>query len=179
MNLFDLEHNKVVVKPEAILVKEFKAIWDRDTSKHKEGALEELSYVYFRMDYKSVYKQYDEDARSQKVINDVITKKTWKPDKLIDDACRKYDELQQTPSMGLLKDAETALDKIRSYFRTVDVTEDDTGKVTATLISNVEKLGNLIKGLSSLREIVEKEMSEAIRIRGGSKTSLREVPGRR
>jgi hypothetical protein len=178
VNLFELEHNKVAVSAEALLIKEFKDVWSRDTSRTKDNALEEFAYIYYLIDYKSVYKQYDESARSSKIIADVISKKGWKPDKLIENACQKYDELQQTPSMGLLRDAETALDKIRSYFRTVDVTEDDTGKVTATLISNVEKLGNLIKGLSSLREIVEKEMSEVMRVRGGGKMSLREMPKR-
>lgn len=176
MNLFTLDNGKVKFSPEALLVKEFKALWDRDSSKQKDNAVEELAYVFYMSDYKSVYLAYDSSARELKVIGDVISKKGWKPDDKIKEACSKYAELQETPSMGLMKDAECALDKIRYYFRHVDVTEDVDGSLTKTLIANVEKLGGVIKGLSSLRELVDKEVSESRRVRGDGRLGLRETP---
>lgn len=176
MNLFTVENQRVTASPEALTIKEFKALWDRDSSKHKETAIEEFAYVFFMSDYKSVYMAYDTAAREQKIIGDVITKKSWKPDDKILNAIKKYKELQETPSMGLLKDAECALDKIRSYFRNVDVTDDIEGSITKTLIANIEKLGGVIKGLSSLRELVDKEVSESMRVRGAGRLGMREVP---
>lgn len=178
MNLFTVDNNKVTFSPEALTIKEFKALWDRDASKHKEYATEELAYVFYMSDYKSVYTAYDAAAREYKVINDVITKKNWKADEVVKAACKKYSELQETPSMGLLKDAECALDKIRSYFRNVDVTDDIDGSTTKILINNVEKLGGVIKGLSVLRDLVDKEVSESKRVRGSGTLGMREVPKR-
>jgi hypothetical protein len=176
MNLFTLDNQRVTISPEALTVKEFKTIWDRDTSKHKEYAVEDLSYVFFMSDYRSAYLAYDADARENRITKDVITKKGWKPDDKIKSAIEKYSELQETPSMGLLKDAECALDKIRYYFKNVDVTQDLEGSITKTLIANVEKLGGVIKGLSSLREMVDKEISESKRVRGSGTLGLRETP---
>jgi len=176
MNLFTIDNQKVTYSPEALTIKEFKTLWDRDSSKHKEAATEELSYVFFLSDFKSPYMSYDKEARENKVISDVMSKKGWKADLKVKEACDKYEELQTTPSMGLLKDAECALDKIRHYFRNVDVTDDVEGTITKTLISNVEKLGGVIKGLSMLREMVDKEVSESKRMRGGGTQGLREKP---
>lgn len=176
MNLFNLENNKVTFTPEALTIKEFKALWDRDVSKTKENAVEDLAYVFFVTDYKSVYKAYDDEARSEKVIKDVITQKKWTRDKAIEAAIARYDELQQTPSMGVLQDAEAALSKIRHYFRNVDVSDDETGKATSALINNVKAIGDLLKGLQSLRELVEKEINETTRVRGQGRLGMRETP---
>jgi hypothetical protein len=176
MNLFTLDNNRVTFSPEALIIKEFKALWDRDTSRTKDNAVEELSYVFYMSDYKSPYLSYDADARENKIIGDIITRSKWKVDQCIKDAAQKYSELQETPSMGLLKDAECALDKIRHYFRNVDVTDDESGAATKNLISNVEKLGGVIKGLSSLRELVDREISETRKMRGAGTLGLREMP---
>lgn len=176
MNLFTLDNGRVKFSPEALTIKEFKEIWNKDSSKTKEQATEELAYVFYMSDYKSPYLSYDLSAREYKIITDVITKKGWKADDRIKAAITKYEELQNTPSMGLLKDAETALDKIRYYFKNVDVTEDENGAATKNLISNVEKLGGVIKGLTLLREMVDKEVSDNKRIRGQGTIGLREIP---
>jgi hypothetical protein len=178
MNLFSLTGGRVTFSPEALLIKEFKDLWDRDSSKTKEAAAEDLAYVYYLTDYKSVYKAYDDHARHTKIAADIITRKSWKPDKLIEEAVEKYRELQTTPSMGTLDDVEAALTKIRMYFRNIDVTDDDTGKKTQTLIANVKSIGDLIKGITSLRELVEKEISETQRIKGQGRLGMRETPKR-
>ena len=73
MNLFGLDNGRVTYTPEALTIKEFKDLWDRDKSAHKEMAVEDLSYVFYMTDYKSVYMSYDVNAREQKIIQDVIT----------------------------------------------------------------------------------------------------------
>lgn len=178
MNLFTLDNGRVKLSTEALTIGEFKKIWERDKSKGKESATEEMAYVFYMTDYKSPYLSYDMEARESKIVKDVITKKDWKPDDIISEARKKYGELQDTPSMGLLKDAEHALDQIRHYFRHVDVTQDVDGSITKTLIANVEKLGGVIKGLGILRELVDKEVSEK-KIRGQGSLGLREMPKNR
>lgn len=178
MNLFTIDNNKLSYTPEALAVKEFKALWDRDKSKTKDIAVEELSYVYHMADYKSDFKAYDKDIMPEKIIEAVITTTKWKPDALIEAAITRYKELQETPSMGILRDAEIAIAKIREYFRNIDVSDDETGKATTALINNVKALGDLIKGMNVLKEIVSKEMNDGIKLKGQGILSSREKPKR-
>lgn len=176
MKLFELVGNKLTYALETLAVKEFKAIWNRDTSTTKDLAIQELAFIYYVSDYLSVYHAYDSEIRRSKVIHDVIETKDWKPDKSIEDAILKYEELQETASMGLLKDAETAVFNIRQYLKDFNPKLDKTGKHTETLIKNIKSLGDLISGISTLREVVRKEESEAVRTRGGGDVRTREVP---
>jgi hypothetical protein len=45
MDLFDLRDFTVTISPKALMVPEFKALWDRDKSNNKSTALSELAYV--------------------------------------------------------------------------------------------------------------------------------------
>ena len=47
MKLFKYEGFEVRVAPEALTLKPFKKIWDRDKGKSKERALSELAFLYF------------------------------------------------------------------------------------------------------------------------------------
>ena len=55
MDLFDLRDFTVTISPKALMVPEFKALWDRDKSNNKSTALSELAYVYYLSDFKSPY----------------------------------------------------------------------------------------------------------------------------
>jgi hypothetical protein len=166
----------VVIQPQALIIQEFKKIWEKDKTKSKDNAIEDLSFVFFASDHQSMYKNYAEEIRFKKIQDDVITQKDWKVTSDIEKAILKYKDLHKTYSMGLLEDAEFAVEKIRHYLRNVDMSEDEKGIKTKTLINNVKSLGELIRGLNLLKEQVEKEISEAGRIRGGGTLGAREIP---
>ena len=46
MNLFEIVNNNVTFSPQALLVKPFKEIWDKDETEDKSLAKRELSYIY-------------------------------------------------------------------------------------------------------------------------------------
>jgi hypothetical protein len=175
MKLIQLQHNKPIPEPECLTIKAFAKIYDRDRTKGKEVAIQELAYIYFMADYTSIYHAYEPELRDEKIIEDTISIEGWKPDDDIKEAILKYKELQETPTMGLLRDAKTAIDKIRSYLRNVDIRLDKTGKISQTLISNIKSLGDLVKGLNTLEDQVKKELSD-VRIRGGIEAGEREIP---
>ena len=50
IRLFKYEGYKVTISEEALLLKPFKAIWDRDRTKSKDRALDELGFIYFFCD---------------------------------------------------------------------------------------------------------------------------------
>lgn len=179
MKLFDLDHNKVIINPEALLIKEFSDIWEKDSSKDKKNAKEDLAYIYFLCDYKSTYRNFDESIREKKILEQVISRKDWKKTDLINKGVERYKELHKTYSMGLLDDVEYGLSKIRKYFREeADGIEDaeDKGKVVDKYITNAEKVQKLIGTLKALKDIVEKEINETRRVRGGGQLGNRELP---
>ena len=103
MKLFDLKNSRVIISPEALLIPEFERLWRRDTSKNKEKALKELSYVYFTCDYKSPYlTSMVRDKVRLVVAKDFMKDTKSRPDPGMEEAIEKYKDLQVTASMRLL-----------------------------------------------------------------------------
>ena len=55
MKLFRYEGYNITISEEALLLKPFKTLWDRDKSKDKYKAMQELGYIYFMEDPRSDY----------------------------------------------------------------------------------------------------------------------------
>ena len=70
MKLFKYEAYKVVISEEALALKPFKQLWNRDRSINKDRAISELAYVYFMEDPASDY-QYlvDREDRSNAITD--------------------------------------------------------------------------------------------------------------
>ena len=178
-NLITIENNVLRIAPEAALVSEFYDIWKRDKSKTKDKALRELAYVYHTTDYQSVYRNYHPSTRENKIRLDIFADRAWEPDKKIIEAQTKYRQLQTTLSMELLNDVEMGLTKLRDYFRDVEFDEDDNGVAAKNFIANVQRMGDVVKGMKTLREEVEKELSNAMQLRGDATIGARELPRER
>ena len=162
------------------MIKEFKKIWNRDRTNKKDKALKELAYIYHTTDYQSIYRNYHIDTRESKIRLDVFDNREWTPDPDVVIAKDKYAALQTTLSMQLLDDVELGLTQLRNYFRDADFADDDTNGVSAkNFIQNVKQMGELVKGLKTLREEVEKELTDSMQLRGGSIISKRELPPER
>ena len=54
IKLFKYEGYKLNISEEALLLKPFKEIWQRDKSKNKDKALQELGYIYFIITYSDI-----------------------------------------------------------------------------------------------------------------------------
>jgi hypothetical protein len=175
-NLITIEKNVLTIAPEALLVQEFHKIWKRDKTKAKERALKELAYVYHTTDYQSIYRNYHENMRDSKIKVDIFDDREWSPDPDIYLAQDKYASLQTTLSLELLNDVEAGLTTLRTYFRNIDFSDDENGIGAKNFIANTKAMGDVVKGLKSLREEVEKELSDNMQMRGGSKVGRRELP---
>lgn len=169
----------MTISPEALMIKEFKKIWSRDRSDKKDKALKEFAYVYHLTDYQSIYRNYHIDTRESKIILDIFNDRTWKPDSNINEAINKYRDLQTTLSMQLLNDVELGLTKLRDYFRDADFSDDENGVAAKNFIANVKAMGELVKGMKSLREEVEKELVDNMQLRGRTEIGQRELPPER
>jgi cephalosporin-C deacetylase-like acetyl esterase len=175
-NLIQLVNNVLTISPEALVIKEFHDIWKKDKTKAKETALKELAYVYHTTDYQSIYRNYHPSNRESKIKLDLFANKDWKPTPTVINAQTKYASLQTTLSMELLHDVELGLTKLRDYFRDVDFEDDENGVAAKNFIANVKAMGDVVKGMKSLREEVEKELSDQMQLRGGNEIGNRELP---
>jgi len=180
-NLITLDNNALTISPEALVIIEFGKIWKRDKTKAKDRALKELAYIYHTVDYQSIYRNYHPDMRDSKIKLDIFGDKDWQPDTAVIFAADKYKELQTTLSLELMDDVEFGLTQLRNYFRkfTVADDDDDNGVAAKNFIANVKSMGDLVKGMKSLREEVEKELTDNMQLRGGSTIGRRELPPNR
>ena len=168
MNLFFLEDNKVKITPETLLIGAFKSIWDRDKSKSKEEALKELGFVYYMADYKSIYLSYPESKREEQVILDIVKDSKWKPDEIIKTAIVKYEELQQTPSLRMLKGARKAQEAITNYYE--EISQDPTkvnSKSVQAIAMSLEKMGKIAESIDKLEDKLKRESQTSGRSKGG------------
>ena len=132
----------------------------------------ELSFVYFMVDHRSPYSVYDWEQRIIEVKNSIFGEEDeWTASTKVMAACAKYDKLIETSAVRLLKAARESIVKLEKYFRFIDLhAMDDRGKPIYSakdLISNLEKMGKVVDGLTKLEEIVKREEQAANTNRGG------------
>jgi hypothetical protein len=181
MKLFDFDNRKVIPSPEALLIKEFKDIYDADKSKDKKIALEELAYIVYMSDYKSPYKNKTEDVRADYVIKDIITTKGWKESPLVKAGIEKYKDLHKTQSMQLVESIQFGLSQINLYFRNnaTNLATDSEGKVMEKYLTNVKKAEELLGAMDRLEKRVEEEKIAEMKLKGGGSISKWEVRNKR
>lgn len=169
MKIFELVEDQPIITTEGIML--FKELYDRDKEKGKDRFFQEMQYVYFLTDYKSLYYSYPEETREQKVIEDFIKIKNWKPDNLVKAAVVKYNELQNTESLRFLQSARNAMNKLSEYWNTLDVNErnnkgDKVFKPT-DVSRSIADSSKMIESLDKIIEKVRKEEDYMNRTRGG------------
>jgi len=168
--LFDIQEGKVVLNPTTLWIPEFKIIWDRDKKKNKDRAIAEISYIVFMYSFQSPYLAYSESERESRIIKDFLKGfENWEPDKIVKAAVKKYNELQDSVSLKLLRSTRIALEKIEEYFRGASKEEIN------TIVKNSKELGNLVQSLDKLERQVQKEQLDSGSIRGNSEIGLFEI----
>lgn len=166
--LFDISKGKVVMNPTSLWIPEFKSIWDRDKTKDKAKAVNEITYVVFMHSFDSPYQAYSYEERPVKLRRDFFDD-TWEPDDLIKKAEKKFLELQDTPSLKLLRSVKDAIEKIEYYFRNASP------ESATEIIKNAKEMGGLVKSLDALEKQVQKEKLESMSARGGQEIGMFEL----
>jgi hypothetical protein len=176
MNIFKFVNNKLIISPEDVLIPEVNLIWERDKSKDKEVARQELTYIYLISDWNSIYRNYPEAHKDTIIRKDFIKIPKWEPDKAVKEAIKRLEDHQNqsSNSMRLLKSTKNAVEKLSEYFDGIDFTERDEKGQPVYKINEVtramESSGKVLQSLETLTEKVEKErsMSSSKIIGGGS-----------
>ena len=175
IRLFKYENYKVTISEEAILLKPFKAIWNRDRTKSKDRALDELGFIYFFCDPRSDYQYLTDETERKKAIKEGEgLPEKWEPDKLVLDAMDFYNSFKPTSAL-LLEDTRYAVDKLRKLLKDINLEDkDDKGKPIYTLntiTATIKQIPSLVKDLDEAEKTLTSEMMQKGRMRGqGEKT---------
>lgn len=178
IRLFHYEGYEVEIEPEALMLAPFKAIYDRDKSKDKSMAKQELAYIYYMEDPRSDYQfLVDSEVRNNEVIKGLGMPKGWKADKVIERALTFYGSFKPM-SAGLLEDTRYFVSNLRKKLRTMDFDEkDDKGKPLYTLSSiteTINKIPILAKNLDEAERTLSKDITNEAKARGAQTKALLE-----
>ena len=177
MNVFNYDSDHLVLElnePEILLIREFKALLDRDKTKTKTRVNKELTYIYLALDWKSPYSNYLEQERHEEALADSGLTEAQFNDPIFREACRKYRALQDSnKSIKLLEAAKRAADQFIDYFETiVDLNErDNNGKPVFQAEKVMKEMATLHKvheELITLEDQVKKELTEQSTVRAGA-----------
>lgn len=170
MKLFKYEGYEVRVAPEALTMKPFKKLWDRDKSKAKDRATQELAFLYFYCDPRSDY-QYitDDEMRMDAVKKGIGFADGWKPDAMLNAAIAFYGTFDSNAGRLLrlaakeIDKAQTALDamtptdykSIKEQFAAMKIIPE-----IASMIQDAEKALNTEEEYGEARGSIAKGMFE-------------------
>ena len=168
--LFDIVQGEVIMNASSLWIPEFRKIWDRDKDEHKCIAHAEITYIVFMYDFTSPYQGYNEVERKTKILKDYFKDiPKWKPDKLVSAGVIKFNELQSTPTLKLLRAVQNSMEMVTDFFNTAEQ------KDVNSIMKHSEKIGHLVKSIDILTKQVEKEMAENSAIRGGQGIGMFEL----
>lgn len=179
--LFKIEDKIVQPTEEVLLISPFKEIWERDKSKGKEIALKEFAFIEFTVSLlaSNPYKGYSESIRDSIVQQDIFKDIEWKPDKLIEEGKKKFENFQKDGSQSytLYKSAVAAKDKLVNFLNEIDINERNfkTGmpiykpKELTSALLDVDKV---IASLDVLKKKVEEELFESTKVKGQKEISI-------
>jgi len=181
MDFFILDENSNLIlnKIEILLVPEFAALWEPSHNKapnDRQGynrlkAYREFKFLKLVVDWDSPYKTFTEQDRRNTSIEDCqMTSQELNDPKFIA-AYKKYEKMQITPQVRLLKSSYRLLDEMSLYNETVDLTErkDDGSYVTDSKKagSGLIDLSKILASLESLELVVKKQRdANAKQVRG-------------
>ena len=177
MNVFvyDNVNNRLEINEgEIFLVTELKNLLNKDQSKNKELAFKELTYIYLALDWKSPYSQYTELERHEEALRDSGLTEEEFNNPVFREACRKYRTLQESNlSVRMLNAAKLGAQQFIDYFTIIaDLNERDVnGKPVFDAKKHFEtmsKMHDLHEELTSLENLVKKELTETSTLRAGA-----------
>ena len=179
MQLFEFKNYQLSISPQAYALKPFAAIWNRDKSTGKKKAIQQLSYVFFYVDFRSDFSGiFDDDERHEAVCLGIDLETSYKPDKLVLAAMEYYRRMSETPTLRLLRAVKKSLDRLTDYFDTVDFNAvDKAGKLTYDLAkykSTVKDLAEMVDSMDKLDKKVKSELRQASEAGGSREKGLME-----
>jgi len=174
MNLFEIENEVVIFRQQALLLKPFKDIWDKDESPDKSEANNTLAFIYYMADDRSDFIHIlDPEDRAEEIrpfLN--LPKEFLVNSKDIIRAIHFYEQMSETTSTKLLHSTRLVLQKISQFLDDIDMDERDDRKKhvydISKITASVEKIPKLIKAINEIEKEVVKE--KELKAQSGNRT---------
>lgn len=169
MKLFKYEGYKITIEPEALMLKPFKAIWDRDKSKDKSVAMQELAYIYFMEDPRSDYQIFiDRNTRDEQIREGQGLGK-WKADDVVKTAQEFYASFK-TQSALFLEDIRAAVITLRKAMITQEELDAADPEKKPKMLNDyagvVSKLSDLVVKVDETEKKIAREITISDKVRG-------------
>lgn len=172
--------------PSILLVREIDALMNPErnktksdkTGKLKTRAFREFKFIYLFFDWESPYFEYSEHDKHNECLLDSDLSEEEYNDPVFKEACRKYDEIQNSSlEIKLLRAAMFAVEKQIEYLQNVDLSERDpvSGKPifkSKDLIAEIKGCKDLISSLRELEVQVKRGSDSESNLRGNIEAGL-------
>jgi hypothetical protein len=181
--LFEVKNNSVVPTAEALMIAEFKEIWDTDKSADKTSALNTFAYIEFMTSAlkSNPYQGYPAETRQKHLGKLYLNDENYEPKGLIKEAINIVNKFQTEASTAYsyyLSHKKSA-EMLKNHLEEIDLTErnEKTGNmlykpkdITSALVDTNEILDNILK----LEEKVNKELygKTITKVRAGKEVSV-------
>lgn len=176
MRLVKIENYKLVVEDELLLLTPFRDYYKNDKTKDKSKFIDFLTIVYFVYDPRSDYSYIVNESERITEVCDSNGFKVPKFSKLELECIELYKKLTTTISSVLLKSTKTAISKVSDFLDNIDMyATDDKGKPLYTInsiTSAIKQIPSLAKEVMEAEKMVNKEIQEQGRARGGNTKKL-------
>lgn len=175
MKLFKVVKFQLKVDPIAWGYKPFRVLLERDKTKEKEVAFNEMLYIYSFADLRSDFSYItDEIERTTEIVKTLDLPKNWVPDQDIENAVAFYRERSRTVTGELYEAANKAASDISTYLKNTKellAERDDKGKPVNTvsnITSALKQIPGIMKDLNTAYKELIKEQKD---LEGRSKGS--------
>ena len=176
MRLIDFEDYKIVVTPEAMLIKPIRELYRKDKTRVKDFFYQQMSYLYFMVDPRRTYMYItDPQERAKEIIAQEGLPAKFKPSDELKQAMEIYKKHTTTSSTLLLEDTRFMVDQIRKEMRATDLSQlEEKDKILAlkNMVSMGSMVPKLVKDLSDAERAVTQELNEMGRVRGGGEKTI-------
>jgi len=179
-----MKSNVLSFSPQAMALKPFKELWQRDKTKAKERALAELSYIWFMEEINSPFFNLRDDKERSKEIVAVLAGlgPRWRPDKLVESARVFYVNCNRTISEDMLKNTMALLVKTNTFLSNVDPSEtykDKNGFIQfkydfKKVIDAAKAIPGLLESLKKTKDLVMWDREENAGMRGSLEKNILE-----
>ena len=175
MKLIKVENYELKVADEALLVKQFRRLWNMDRSLGKEMFYKQMSVLFFTFSPASNYSYIiDEKERMKEVmlqegIDDFKNNAEFKA------AVEVYKKLVKTPSSELLADTRLIIEKMRQALKSIDfnaLEDKDAANAVKTVATVVGMIPKIIRDLADAEKAVTKELEEQSNARGSQELTI-------
>jgi hypothetical protein len=172
MKLADIVGGKVVIHPDMLLIPSFNKLYTADVEK----ATKTICYIVMKNKWDSPYVMSMGGEEVEKKLKEEYfgsTKYKLSVDEQI--AENEYCSFQDTKTLQMLRNMRLKLDSISDYYKESLGEELDEKKIKDLLVG-MTSVGNVLKSLDSLEQMVKAEEIVTSKIRGDAKINPFELP---